>query len=106
MSVERIPLSESEFQAAVVQLALLRQYLVFHDNDSRRNQAGFPDLVMTRPGRLVFAELKTEIGRVSNEQHRWLDLLRSVSQVAGDALHVAVWRPSDLRSGAIARALT
>jgi len=34
---------------------------------------GFPDLVMARPPRLIFAELKSAKGRISPEQAIWLE---------------------------------
>jgi hypothetical protein len=58
-------MSEAEFQAQVVSLAELRGWRIFHDHDSRRNTAGLPDLILVRRGRLIFAELKSERGRIS-----------------------------------------
>ena len=94
--------TEVQFQRAVLDLAAYRGWLVFHDFDSRRNTAGFPDLVCVheRTGDLVFAELKSDRGRVSQVQQRWLDALLA----GGHETHV--WRPGDLRNGRIARALT
>lgn len=79
--------SEKEFQAAVVQLARLRGWLVYHTFDARRSEPGFPDLVCARNGRVVFAELKREGGSLSRAQQRWQDALGSHE--------VYVWRPSD-----------
>lgn len=95
-------MTESELQTAILQLAKLRGWLHFHDYDSRRNPAGFPDLVLLHPrtGDLLFAELKTATGRVSQRQQRWIDALA----LGGHTAHV--WRPSHLRNGQIARALT
>lgn len=94
--------TEAQFQQAVLDLADLRGWLYFHDYDSRRNPAGFLDLVLLheRTGELLFAELKTATGRVSVKQQRWIDALIA----GGHAVHV--WRPAHLRSGQIARALT
>ena len=36
--------TEKGFQAAVVELARLRGWLVYHTYDSRRSAKGFPDL--------------------------------------------------------------
>lgn len=81
---------EKEFQGQVVDLAMLRRWRVWHDHDSRRNAAGLPDLLLLRPPRLVFAELKTEKGRLSAEQRTWLDEL---GRCPGVEVHV--WRPGD-----------
>jgi len=55
----------------------------------------FPDLVLVRPPEIVFAELKTETGRVSVEQQAWLADLEHVAQHFGDDFDVYLWRPSD-----------
>ena len=84
-------MTESEFQTAVVELARWTGWLVFHDYDSRRNTAGFPDLVLVHPQRgVLFCELKTEKGVVSGAQQRWLDTLTA----AGAESYV--WRPADM----------
>lgn len=89
MSIE----TEAEFLQAVKTLARLTGWLVYHTHDSRRSDPGFPDLVLTRSGIVVFAELKTEKGRLSTEQEAWLAELRKAD--AGDSVRVEVWRPSD-----------
>lgn len=52
--------------------------------------AGWPDLVLVRErdGRLVFAELKTDKGRVDDRQEWVLGLIRS-------AAPTYLWRPKD-----------
>jgi len=83
-------LTEKQFQEAVVALAETRGFNVFHDHDSRRNAAGLPDLLLVRPPRLLFAELKASRGVVRPEQRRWLELLGACPGV-----EVHVWRPDD-----------
>lgn len=58
---------------------------------SKHSPAGFPDEVLLRPPRLVFAELKSEKGKLSVEQRAWLDEL---GQVPG--IEAYCWRPSDM----------
>lgn len=70
-------------------VAILRRWRWFHDNDSRRNKAGLPDLLLVRRDRLIFAELKAEDGRLSEPQREWLAALRGASAEA------YCWRPSD-----------
>jgi hypothetical protein len=95
--------SERAFQSAVLQLAHLQGFKTFHAHDSRRqikpgvlvgdkDAAGFPDLVLCRPPRLIVAELKSERGRLRPEQREWLDLLAAVPSV-----EVFEWRPADWR---------
>ena len=85
-------MTEKQFQAQVVQLATTLGYLVYHTYDSRRSQAGFPDLVLVGRGRVVFVELKTAKGRVSPAQKIWLSKLREVHP------HVYLLRPDDVQS--------
>lgn len=90
-----VPQSEAGFQDAVVEYAQLRGWRHWHDQDSRRNVAGLPDLLLVRKGRLVVAELKAESGRVSPAQLVWLGEFELVAQASGGAVAVHVWRPSD-----------
>jgi len=53
--------------------------------------AGFPDLALCRPPRLVFAELKSATGKLSHHQQHWLTLLAEIPGV-----EVFLWRPKDL----------
>lgn len=82
--------SEAEFQQQVLDLAQLGGWSAYHTHDSRRSQAGWPDLVLCRPPELIFAELKSETGKVSPEQQQWVDDLNACGQEA------VIWRPSDL----------
>lgn len=102
-----LAMSEAELQAAAIDLARLLRYRVAHfrpalSRDGRwrtpvaADGAGFPDLVLARRGRLIFAELKSTKGRVSTAQCEWLRVLRTVPCVG-----VHVWRPEDWTSGAI-----
>jgi len=96
-------MTEAQFQQAVVDLARLRGWLVFHVHDSRRGLgAGFPDLVLVHQatGELLFVELKTTSGRVSTAQQEWLDAL----QLGGH--DARVWRPAHFATGQIQNALT
>jgi VRR-NUC domain len=60
----------------------------YHTRRSTGSVAGFPDLTLWRE-RVVFAELKTERGRVTRDQWAVLDGLRAAGA------EVYVWRPSD-----------
>ena len=55
-------LTEKQFMTAVVEMARMLGWLVYHTHDSRRSEAGFPDIVAVRRERVVFIELKTEKG--------------------------------------------
>jgi len=80
-------LSEREFQAEVMDIANKLGWRFYHTHDSIGSQAGFPDLVMVRGKRLIFAELKTEKGKLSKQQVGWITDL-------GLCVPVYLWRPS------------
>ena len=86
-------MTEAELQAAVIDAAKWGGWLHYHTHDSRRCPPGFPDLVLLDPrtGRLIFAELKTEKGRVTPAQAEWLAAL-------GRSHDARIVRPADLDS--------
>ena len=96
--------TEKQFQSAVVQYAKLHGWAIYHTFYSLHSQKGFPDLTLLRiekghrhrtrsghpkPGRLIFAELKSENGRLTPDQERWLRLLGECP------CEVYLWRPSN-----------
>jgi hypothetical protein len=102
-------ITEREFQDQVIQLAHLFKWRVAHFRPAMTTQgwrtpvqadgAGFPDLLMTRGTRVVVAELKRELAKTSQDQEAWL------AAFAAAGVRAVVWRPSDLRTGAIQRVL-
>lgn len=61
----------------------------YHTYRSIKSPTGFPDWCLVRD-RVIFAELKTEHGQVSDVQREWLDGLAK----AGAECYL--WRPGDL----------
>jgi hypothetical protein len=55
---------------------------------------GWPDLTLVRGEQLIFAELKSDRGRLTDQQQVWLEVLGKVAEVYE-------WRPCDWASGAI-----
>ncbi len=85
-------IAEKQFEAQVKDLARLFGWKYYHTWRSIHSPAGFPDCVLARRERLIFAELKSEKGTVSDKQQEWLDVLGNV----GDKdVQVYLWRPSD-----------
>lgn len=80
---------EDALQALIVQAARTHGVMNYHTFDSRRSVAGFPDLVLLGRSGILYRELKTETGRISPDQERWLCALREAGEDAD------VWRPSD-----------
>lgn len=85
----RPAISERAWQAQVLELATLYRWTWYHTHDSRRSNPGFPDLVLVRD-RVLFAELKTDRGRLTNDQLGWISRLEEAGAEA------FVWRPKDL----------
>ena len=83
-------ITEAQHQAAIIELATLLGWSWYHVPDSRRCPPGFPDLVLCRPPVVVFAELKTDRGRVRPAQVEWLERLSQCSRIVS-----GVWRPGD-----------
>ena len=81
--------TEREFQAAVTELAKTCGWKVYHTYDSRRSNPGWPDLVLAKPPRLLFVELKAQKGKLRPEQQEWLQTLLECQQDA------RIWRPAD-----------
>ena len=87
--------TEAQFQKAVIELAELHGWLVFHAPDGEHNKRqnrtakGFPDLVLVNEARglLRFAELKTDDGKTTPEQDAWRN---AIEECGTDA---EVWRP-------------
>ncbi len=101
-------MTEKEWQKQVISLARGYGWTVFHVGDSRRQVksgafvpdgqiAGFPDLTMIHPTRgFVFAELKTQKGKLSDRQLATLDLMAAASVACAGRVKIQVWRPADL----------
>lgn len=106
-------MTEAELQSVVIELAQLKGWLVHHDRPARtakgwrtpiQGTPGFPDLVLARNGRVIFAELKSERGAMRGDQLRWMREL-AVEDVRGADVELEVWRPEDWRNGTIEEAL-
>lgn len=100
--------SEADLQRAVLDLARLHRLRVHHCRPARHGERwatpitghrGFPDLVIVGRGGVLWAELKSQTGRLSVDQVLWAETLTTAGQT-----HVT-WRPSDLADGTIAAAL-
>ena len=106
-------ISEAELQKAVVQYAHLRGWLCAHFRPAKmasgnwvtpmQGDVGYPDLTLCRGERLVFAELKAQGRKPTEEQEVWLDALRKASPYGG--FEVYVWTPKHWLSGQVERIL-
>ena len=98
---ERLAWSETEFANQIIATAIPLGWLVKRDPPWRPTAAaaGYPDLTMVngQRRRIIFAELKTQKGRISSAQHDWIDALDDAcyESVERHNVSVVVWRPSD-----------
>ncbi len=86
---KRQGITEAEFLRQVIELAQLRGFRVAHFRPARTAHGwrtavagdgkGFPDLVLVRDDRLIFAELKAGRGKCTEEQDAWLRALAAVA---------------------------
>ncbi len=94
-----LSITEVQFQDQIIQLARLLGFKVAHFRAAKTSKGwrtpvsgdgeGFPDLVLTNPRRgVIFAELKAEKGKLSENQKKWGEYLEE----AGAEFYV--WRPS------------
>jgi hypothetical protein len=101
-------MSEAQLLAAVIELAEMLGWRVFHQRPARTAQGwrstvqgtfakGFPDLVLARREEVLFVELKAEKGRTSFDQREWL------RELPGDS--VFLWYPKDWLDGTIEQVL-
>jgi hypothetical protein len=98
------PISESELQNAIIDLARQLGWRIAHFRPAMTRHGwrtpvsadgkGFPDLILVRD-RVIAAEIKTDKGKLTDDQETWLDAF----QAAGIA--VAVWRPEQWWDGTI-----
>jgi len=100
-------MTEKQLMQNVIDLARMLGCLTFHTYDSRRSEPGFPDLVIVgkrrvkgESPRVIFAELKSQTGRLSHAQRLWIEALNQCRQA-----EVYVWRPSDWSTGEIEQVL-
>lgn len=85
------PMSEKAWQKQVIQLATMLGFRAYHTHLSKWSNPGWPDLVLVRE-RIIYAELKTDKGKVSAEQAAWLTALAEAGQ------ECYVWRPASFES--------
>ena len=82
-------MNEAQFTNQVRDLAILLNWRFYHTWKSIHSAAGYPDVTLCRGSRLIFAELKTDIGKVTKAQQDWLDALKATG------IEVYCWRPRD-----------
>lgn len=88
-------MTEDQFLTRIIDAAQLLGWHVHHCRPARtadgrwrtpvQGNPGFPDLVLARNGVVIIAEVKTDRGRLTEDQRGWLDALHDTARV---------WRPA------------
>lgn len=90
--MRKVPvITERDLREQVRDLCKVLGWRFYFTWTSIHSPRGMPDLIICRPPRVIFAELKTEKGLVSPPQQEWIDTL---SECPG--AEVYVWRPGDI----------
>ena len=91
MKTVRLPLlSETEFRdKQIIPLAVLQGWTCYFTWRSDHSPRGWVDLVLIRPPRALFRELKRDTGRATPAQRECLARLQACG------LDAAIWRPRD-----------
>jgi len=98
------PPKENDFLGDVIKIAHLHGWTVSHFRSVhtpsgwrtpvQADGTGFPDLVLVRHERLIFAELKVGYNKLTDAQTAWRLLLLGVASSSPN-IQVEVWRPAD-----------
>ena len=93
-------ITEADWQKTVIDYAHMQGWIVAHFRPARTEKGwrtavsadgkGFPDLVLVRPPRVIFSEIKGATGELSYNQIPWWQAL---AQCPG--IEYYVWRPRD-----------
>lgn len=81
--------SEQQFQDTIIALLKMLGLKYYHPYRSTSSVEGWLDLTIVGRRGVIFRELKTATGKVTDEQSRWVAALREAGQDAD------VWRPVD-----------
>ena len=81
---------EAGFQTQIKKLTWRMGWKHYHTYDSRRSEKGYPDSTIIKGDRLIFAELKSAKGRLSNHQREWINALINIQGV-----ECYIWKPTD-----------
>jgi hypothetical protein len=91
-------MTERDFQEVVIGLAKLHRWHVAHFRPAMtehgwrtamEGDTGYPDLTLARNGVVLIVELKTQKGKVTQQQQKWAEQIGE---------QYRLWRPSDLES--------
>jgi hypothetical protein len=95
-------MAEETLRLRIKALAKELGWMSYHTHDSRRSDAGWPDVALVHPKgrRFMVRELKSQRGKLTRDQVDWLAAL------GGAGVDVGVWRPMDYLDETVLRELT
>jgi len=94
-------MTEAQFMQQIIDLSRLYGWRVAHFRPAmtrsgrwatpvQADGAGFPDLCMVKRARLIFAEIKSDKGKLSPEQETWITELTNCMRC-----EVYIWKPEN-----------
>jgi len=88
----KIKVTEADLREQIRTLCQLFGWKMYFSWTSIHSPRGFPDLVLVNPEqkRIIYAELKSEKGKLTEKQQEWLIALAACGQ------EVHLWRPADI----------
>ncbi len=87
----KLVITEKDLREQVRDLCKVLGWKFYFTWTSIHSPRGMPDLILVKPPRVIFAELKTDKGEVSTYQQEWLDTLGQCP-----SCEVYLWRPGDI----------
>jgi len=89
--MNKIKVTEADLREQIRDLCKLFGWKMYFTWKSYHSPKGFPDLVLANPEqkRIIYAELKSEKGKLTPQQEEWLEALAACGQ------EVYLWRPVD-----------
>jgi len=89
---DKIVITEKQFESQVKDLTkLFHCDKYYHPFLSKWSERGFPDCTIIKVPRLIYAELKSEKGKLSPEQAEWLELLKQCKTI-----EAYCWKPHQI----------
>jgi hypothetical protein len=83
--------TESQLREQIRDLCKITGWKMYFTFNSMHSPKGMTDLILCRPPRVIFAELKREGQDLKPDQEQWRDLLLECPGVEW-----YIWRPSDI----------
>lgn len=86
----KVIITEKQLREQIRDLCKVFGFKFYFTWSSIHSPRGMPDLILVKPPRVIFAELKSEGKQPSPAQQEWIDLLGWCPGV-----ECYIWRPSD-----------